>query len=108
MSDQAPPIPAAIAAVPPDTAAVTNEQPGPGELLDRHKQYAARFHEWLLGLNRADFMQAKKLLDAMMHAYAKHTMKIHSPPARKDEDVSGTTSDGAPDSSVPPEGPAAA
>lgn len=107
MSEQAPPIPAAIAAVPPTTSA-GQIAPDSGELLGRHKEYARRFHDWLLGLNRHDFMQAKKLLDAMMHAYAKHTMKIHSPPSRENNDVPGKTSDGAPDTGVPPEGPAAA
>jgi hypothetical protein len=78
---------------------------GPGELLEQHKRYAARFNEWMLGLNRADFMQAKKLLDAMMHAYAKHTMKIHSPPAKKDDaNAPGKTSEGSPDSGVPAPG----
>lgn len=103
MSD-APPIPAAIAAVPTTTSAGQDAPPGPGELLERHKQYADKFRDWMLGLNRHDFMQARKLLDAMMHAYAKHTMKLHSPPMRENNDVPGKTSDGAPDLGVPPDG----
>lgn len=107
MSDEVTPIPSAIAAV--STPSADSVAAGPGQLLDQHKRYAERFHEWLLNLNRHDFMQAKKLLDAMMHAYAKHTMKIHSPPAKKDDNnVSGTTSDGSQDPRVPPDGGSAA
>lgn len=103
MSDEVTPIPSAIAAV--STPSADSVAAGPGQLLDQHKRYAERFHEWLLKLNRHDFMQAKKVLDAMMHAYAKHTMKIHSPPAKKDnENAPGTTSEGSPDSGVPAPG----
>jgi hypothetical protein len=100
MSD-VPPIPSAIAAVP-SLAADSNAQAGSGELLERQRQYIDKFGDWLRNLNRHDFMQAKKLLDAMMHAYAKHTMKLHSPPAKKDDsNVPGTQSEGAPDSGLP-------
>lgn len=103
--NESPPIPAAIAAVP---SLAEVKATGPGELHQRHLDYATKFDTWLRGLNRADFMQAKKLLDAMIFAYAKHTMKIHSPPMREaDNDVPSKTSDGAPDMGVPPEGGAA-
>ena len=106
MSDT-PPIPAAIAAVP-SLAAASTVTPGLGEGFDERKRvYVDKFRDWMLGLNKHDYLQAKKLLDAMMHAYTRHTMKLHSPPAKKDDtDVSGKTSDGAPDSNLPPQGAA--
>ncbi len=81
------------------------EPPGPegsGPLTDAQKLHAKRFYDWLLGLNRADYMEASgKVLNPLMRAYFKHTVKVHSPPARKSNDVSGTTREGEANPGVP-------
>lgn len=101
-----PPIPAAIAAVP-SLAVASTVTPGSGEGFEARKLvYVDKFHDWMMGLNKHDYLQAKKLLDAMMAAYTKHTMKIHSPPAKDESNVSSETSPGAPDPNLPPEGAA--
>jgi hypothetical protein len=75
---------------------------GSGPLTDGQLAHAKRFYEWLLGLNRHDYMEASaKVLNPLMRAYFKHTVKVHSPPSRKSNDVSGTPSEGAPNPSVP-------
>lgn len=96
------PIPPAIAAVPSIPKPETDEVQAGSELSQRHQEYINRFRDWLLGLNKHDFLQAKKLLDNMMHVYAKHVMKIHSPPARTEQDVPGKTSAGPQSPDLPP------
>lgn len=95
--------PPVLAAVPaPDPSLSGEAKPAdPGALLERHHKYADDFAVWLKGLNRADFMQAKKVLEAMTKAYFRHTVKIHSPPAKDKNDVPGPTSDRAPSANVP-------
>lgn len=83
-------------------------KPKPGALSERHHKYAEEFKQWLLGLNRHDFGMARRVLEQMTRAYFKHTVKIHSPPMKdENNDVSGTTSDGANDPGVPSGDPAA-
>ena len=107
MQEQPPQVPPAIAAptgTPDSTAA-------PAELSERHKKYAEDFKQWLLGLNRHDFVQAKRVLEAMTKAYFKHTVKVHSPPARdekNDTDVPGPTSVGTTGTNLPGAGEAPA
>ncbi len=80
----------------------------PGALSERHTKYANEFRDWLLGLNRHDFAQARRVLEQMTKAYFKHTVKIHSPPRREENNDSSKTSDGAPDSVLPTSEPPAA
>jgi hypothetical protein len=80
----------------------------PGALSDRHHKYAEEFKQWMLGLNRADFAQAKRVLEQLTRAYFKHTIQVHSPPMRDaNNDDSGKTSDGQPDPVLPAGDPAA-
>lgn len=68
----------------------------PGALSLRHEKYAEDFKQWLLGLNRHDFGQVRRVLEQMTRAYFKHTIKVHSPPMKADNnDDSGKTRDGA-------------
>jgi hypothetical protein len=86
----------------PSVAADEAVKPKPGALSERHHRYAEEFKQWLLGLNRHDFGQVKRVLETMTRAYFKHTVKVHSPPMRdKHNDDSGKTSDGIPDSILP-------
>lgn len=104
-----PQIPAAIAAVP--SLAVPAKPPGSaGTFEQRRDAYADKFSGWLKNLNQHDFLQARKLLDQMMHLYAKHTMKIHSPPAREttNDNVSGSPSPGPSGPVLPGDEPGAA
>lgn len=79
-----------------------------GALSDRHHKYAEEFKQWLLGLNRHDFAQVRRVLEQMTRAYFKHTIKVHSPPMREtNNDDPGKTSDGAANP-VLPDGPSAA
>jgi hypothetical protein len=79
-----------------------------GALSERHHRYAEEFKQWMLGLNRHDFGQVKRVLETMTRAYFKHTVKVHSPPMRDEHnDDSGKTSDGIPDSILPSPDPAA-
>lgn len=98
MNDAPPVLSLVTASVPPSEA---EKVPDPGALLERHHKYADEFAVWLKGLNRHDFMQAKKVLEALTRAYFKHTVKIHSPPAKDKNDVPGPTSDGAPSENLP-------
>lgn len=80
----------------------------PGVVSERHHKYAEEFKQWLLGLNRHDFAQAKRVLEQLTRAYFKHTVKIHSPPMREaNNDDSGKTSDGVADPVLPSSDPAA-
>lgn len=80
----------------------------PGALSDRHERYAEEFKQWLLGLNRHDFGQVRRVLEQMTRAYFKHTIKVHSPPMKADNnDDSGKTSDGKPGSILRDPDPAA-
>lgn len=68
----------------------------PGALSERHEKYAEEFKQWLLGLNRHDFGQVRRVLEQITRAYFKHTIKVHSPPMKADNnDDSGKTNDGA-------------
>jgi hypothetical protein len=88
----------------PSVAADGAVKPKPGALSERHHKYAEEFKQWMLGLNRADFAQAKRVLESMTRAYFKHSVKVHSPPMREENDPS-KTSDGAANP-VLPDGPA--
>ena len=80
----------------------------PGALSPRHEKYAEEFKQWMLGLNRHDFAQVRGVLEKVTRAYFKHTVKIHSPPMKvENNDDSGKTSDGA-SGPVLPDPPAAA
>ncbi len=79
-----------------------------GALSERHTKYANEFRDWMLGLNRHDFAQVRRVLEQMTKAYFKHTVKIHSPPRREDQNDSSKTSDGAPDPVLPASEPPAA
>ena len=95
---------------PPNTEAADSLSPAkvPGALSERHHKYAEEFKQWMLGLNRHDFLQVRGVLEKMTRAYFKHTIKVHSPPMKADNnDDSGKTSDRAPDQ-VLPDGPSAA
>ncbi len=82
--------------------------PKPGGLSERHHKYAEEFKQWMLGLNRHDFYQVRRVLEQMTRAYFKHTIKVHSPPMRDDNnDDSGKTSDGVTELVLPDEPPAA-
>lgn len=76
---------------------------GSGPLTDAQRIHAKRFYDWLLGLNRADYMTAAaQVLNPLMRAYFKHTVKVHSPPARQEKnDVHGTPSDRPQDPNLP-------
>ncbi len=79
----------------------------PGALSERHHKYAEEFKQWLLGLNRHDFAQCRRVMEQMTRAYFKHTVKVHSPPMRvENNDDPGKTSDGQPDPVLRDEPPA--
>ncbi len=102
--NETPPSPGLDLATPPSGG------PGPvkGALSERHHKYAEEFKQWMLGLNRFDFAQVRKVLEATTRAYFKHTIKVHSPPMRDDNnDDSGKTSEGSPSPVLPDEPPAA-
>jgi hypothetical protein len=65
----------------------------PEGLTDGQQIHAKKFCDWLMRLNRDDYIQAAKVLNALTHAYFKHTVKVHSPPMREN-DVPSETSDG--------------
>ena len=90
----------------PSLAADEAVKPKPGALSERHHKYAGEFKQWMLGLNRHDFAQARSVLEKMTRAYFKHTVQVHSPPMREENDPS-KTSDGQPDP-VLPDGPGSA
>lgn len=79
----------------------------PGALSERHTRYANEFRDWMLGLNRADFGQVRRVLEQMTRAYFKHTLKVHSPPMREEHNDPSKTSDGAPDPVLPTSEPPA-
>ncbi len=90
---------------PVDTSALKR---APGALSPRHEKYAEEFKQWMLGLNRHDFGQVRRVLESITRAYFKHTIKVHSPPMKADNnDDSGKTSEGAPNPVLPDEPPAA-
>jgi hypothetical protein len=107
--NEIPPVLAADAGSSVAPSADTSElKRAPGGLSERHHKYAEEFKQWMLGLNRADFAQARRVLEAMTKAYFKHTIKVHSPPMRDaNNDDSGKTSDGQPDPVLPDGTPAA-
>ncbi len=94
-----------------DLAEPPSSGPGPakpGALSPRHEKYAEEFKQWMLGLNRHDFGQVRRVLESITRAYFKHTIKVHSPPMKADNnDDSGKTSEGAPNPVLPDEPPAA-
>jgi hypothetical protein len=91
----------------PSPADTSGDKRPKGALSERHHKYAEEFKQWMLGLNRHDFGQVRRVLETMTRAYFKHTVKVHSPPMRDEHnDDSGKTSDGIPDSILPSSDPA--
>lgn len=72
-----------------------------GALSERHFKYAEEFKTWMLDLNRHDFAQVRGILEKITRAYFKHTVKIHSPPMKAENNDPSKASDGASDSVLP-------